>query len=470
MSFLQDNILKNLPKGLQVSRERLSGWGRYAYVDCVVVSPKNLDELRDLLTICAANQYSITPKGSGCSFGDIITNGQGVVLDLTSWDKIIRFDSTTGILTTQGGTSAGKVLHHTLPHHWVLRGLPGTSFGTMSGLIANNVHGKDSFKNGNFGMGVLSMQILLADGRVVRASANENADVFYATIGGMGLLGIIIEATLQLIKIPGSMVEIERKYFNSIPELFDLFTNLTDDFDMDMGWFDGFHKKGRGIFQTAKWLNQDPEITPPSMESVGKKFMGKIPIGLVYPLVKPFACRTSMRALNQLAYWGSKTSKDKKILHLYSYYYPHMISIPDSPKAIRGGLVGFQLIAPDEKACEFITNILALCRRYKLESWFGGIKRLRSDPFLMSFAEDGYAITVEIPGRFTKWRRFPSFLDEMVALTIDYKGKIFLGKDSLLKPAHIRAMYPKLPDFLAVRQKMDPHKIFGSDLSRRLFL
>lgn len=465
-----DNIIRNLPKGLRVAKEELFGWGRYAYVDCVVSRPQNLDELRDLLKVCSANHYSVTPKGSGCSFGDIVTNRQGVVLDMSSWNEIIDFNPETGIMTAQCGASAARVLNRTLPHNWILRGMPGTSDGTMAGLIANNVHGKDSFKNGNFGTGVVSMRMLLANGLVINTSREENPDIFHAAIGGMGLLGIIIEATFQLVKIPGSMVEIDRKYFYSMSELFRLFSEITDDVDMDMAWFDGFHKKGRGIFQTAKWLNKSPDVMPRSMEHIEKKFMGKIPINYVYPLVKPFACRTSMNAMNKLAFWGSKIGKDKKILHLYQYYYPHMIAIPDSPKAINGGLVGFHIIVPDKDACEFVIKLLDLCREYRLESWFGGVKRLRSDPFLISFADDGYASTIEIPGRFTKLRTFPVFLDKMVSLVVDYKGKIFLGKDALLKPSHVRAMYPRLREFLEMRKRCDPDKLFASDLSRRLSL
>jgi len=133
-----------------------------------------------------------------------------------------------------------------------------------------------------------------------------------------------------------------------------MFDNVSDECDMDMAWFDGFHKSARGIFQTAKWLNQDPDAQPPSMEYIKKKFMGKIPINMIYPFVHPFSCRTSMSILNKVAFWGSKMSSTTNTIHLYNYYYPHMFSIPDSPKAMRGGLVGFQIIVPDEKASEFI--------------------------------------------------------------------------------------------------------------------
>ena len=470
MSEYQDKIIKKITKEIRVSKEKLFGWGRYAYTDCVIAYPQNVDELKELLKICLHNGYSITPKGGGCSFGDLITNKKGIVVDLACFNEVIDFNKEKGILTTQGGTSAGRVLNHVLPYNWMMRGLPGTSFGTMAGFIANNVHGKDSFKNGHFGRGVIFMKMLLASGEIINLSREENPDIFNAVIGGMGLLGIIIEATFQLIKIPGSMVEVERKYFRSIPELFNLFLTVTDDIDMDAAWIDGFDKNGRGIFQTAKWLNKNPDVVPESMEKIQKKLMGKIPINLAYPLIKPFVCRTSMSALNKLAYWGSKTSKNKNILHLYQYYYPHMTSIPDSPKAMEGGLVGFQIIVPDDKACEFIMKLLDVCRKYKLESWFLGVKRHKLDPYLLSFAEDGYSTTIEIPGRFTKLSRFSAFLDKMISLAVDYNGKINLAKDALLKPHHIRVMYPKLPEFLEIKQKLDPNKLFGSDHSRRLLL
>lgn len=470
MGVSRDHILPLLPNGLPVARERCSGWGRFAHVDCVVARPRQLDELQALLRACAIHGISITPKGSGCSFGDLVTNREGIVLDTSGWNEIIRFDPDRGLLTAQCGASAGRVLHRILPHHWVVRGLPGTSFGTMAGFAANNVHGKDSFRHGNFGEGVVAMRMLLGDGRVIAASREENAEIFHAAIGGMGLTGIILEVTLQLIRIPGSLVATERHFFSSIPELFDRFGAIPDTVDMDMAWFDGFDRKGRGIFQTATWLNRDPAVQPPSMESIGKKFMGRIPIGLVYPLVKPFACRTAMRALNILAWRGAKVGKAGKELHLYHYYYPHMIAIPDSPKAIRGGLVGFQCIAPVARARAFIEQLLALGRRHKLESWFGGIKRLKKDPFPMSFSDDGYAITIELPGRYVHRPAFPAFLEALVALTIDHQGKIFLGKDALLRPAHVRAMYPRLPEFQRVRTACDPQGVFASDLSRRLEL
>lgn len=465
----RDDIAARLPRGLRTAGERLAGFGRHAYVDCLVAYPRDVDELKQLVEACSPNGFSITSKGSGCSFGDIVTNSQGVVLDLSSWNELLAFNPATGVLTAQCGTSAGRVLHRTLPHHWILRGLPGTSFATMAGLIANNVHGKDSFKHGNFGNGVISMKMLLASGDIIDLSRDEHSDIFHAVIGGMGLLGVILEATFQLIRIPGSMVETEKKYFNSIPELFDEFSKVGD-VEMDMAWFDGFHRHGRGIFQTARWLSRDPDVPPPSMEHIEKKFMGKIPIDLVYPLVKPFACRPAMSALNTVAFWGSKFSGDRSRLHLYQYYYPHMTAIPDSPRAMKGGLVGFQILVADRVASEFIQKLLALCRAHKCESWFGGIKRLKKDPFLMSFAEDGYATTIELPGRFTSRPAFTTFLDRLIGMTLDYKGKMFLGKDTQLRSADVRAMYPRLQEFLDLRYRCDPHGVFGSDQSRRLEL
>ncbi len=465
-----DTIAGLLPKGLRTAMAALHGWGRYASVPSVVAYPRDHPELQELLRACARLGCPVIAKGSGCSFGDIFMNRTGVVVDLTAWNEILDYDPEAGTITAQCGISAGRLLHRTLPDNWIPRGLPGTSHATLAGLLANNVHGKDSFRYGNFGNGVISLKMLLAGGGIVTVSREEHRDLFFAAIGGLGLLGITLEATLQLIKIPGTMVEVRRQRFGSITELFDQFAAIPDDVGMYMAWLDGFHAPGRGILTTGTWLNRGPDTPPRSLEFVGRNFLGKVPIDVVYPLVRPFVCRTSMIAVNALTFWGCRLAGDHKVVHFYDYYYPHMISFPESSRLLRGGLVGFHIVVPDAGAREFMVELHSFCRAQGFESWFNGVKRLKADEFLMSFAADGYAVTIELPGRVAGAGAFDAFLDGMVDLTAANAGKIFLAKDSLLKSWHIRALYPRLQEFLERRNAYDPAGLFTSDLSRRLAL
>ena len=180
--------------------EFVKGYAETKSVQSYVFFPRNIEECVNIIESCKIKGLKICSRGSGLSYGDIITNKDNVIVDLTLINKVLSWNDETGIMIVQPGTTFAQIFNISFLKNWMLASCPGSQDITIGGAISNNVHGKDSFKNGNFGNQVLELKLLLASGNIIKVNPKQNSNLFRAVIGGMGLLGIVVEIKLQLKK------------------------------------------------------------------------------------------------------------------------------------------------------------------------------------------------------------------------------------------------------------------------------
>ena len=191
---------------LNTASKTLSGWGRYHPKDCAVFRPERNSELKSFLE--ASGDQSFIPRGLGRSYGDTAVNEAGLVLDMCRLNRMRQFDETTGILDCEGGVSLAEILETFVPRGWFLPVTPGTKFVTVAGAIANDVHGKNHHGDGTFARFVHSLELWTPALGVVTCSPSENCEIFWATVGGIGLTGVILSAKIQLRAVESAYVKV----------------------------------------------------------------------------------------------------------------------------------------------------------------------------------------------------------------------------------------------------------------------
>lgn len=433
----------------------------------MVARPGNAEQLSACLAECSAHRRPVTFRGRGYSYGDMATNDGGAIIDLNRMNNIQSFDSITGSIVVQPGVSIGQILNRCLPHGWILPVTPGSPFVTVGGAISNNVHGKNSLSRGNFGNCVTSLSVMGPTGKIRTINRQIASREFHAVIGGAGLCGAIVEATLTLVRTPGIAIDSEIIPFSGVEEMISLFESSAATHEMTVAWLDAFSRNGRGLFERGAWLpfNGCNAIsdTAPEREA-GLSFRAAVGYAL-----KPITGRWAVRLANATLYQSIRLMggiRSRKTFPSFNFIVSGRM--PDLPLIYRGGMIEIQILLSTQTAAA-IRKILDTCRFYRFESWWCGIKRHSSDDFLMSFSGDGYSLSIDLPGTIRRSPSFPTFIDEIISITKAAQGRIYLAKDLVAGAAHVRALYPRISEFLSVKNELDPDEMFESDLARRLF-
>ena len=437
--------------------------------------PSTVEEIIECIDYAKQHSLSICPYGSGMSFSDVCLIDNNVSLDITGLDKIIKFDSVNGTITAQAGILTIDILSIIMPVGWYLCGLSGSLRNTIAGDISNNVNGKDSWKYGNFGNNVKSMKIALADGTVQEIDSDNNSELFYATIGGMGLLGIIVEVTLQLIKIPSYIIvnKSERfKNFDSLMNKMDVLDEKVNSFFY--AWTDAFAKSdsfGRSIAETARFADDGEDV---SIEKFNKGFIEKKRIGFLPPYIfwKLFGMIESQKffmAANAMKYhFSGAESIQTKTFPVYQY--PMIKHFPQwNLKYLPKGFHEFQPVFPKNNFKDAFSAVLKVCRQYDCLPQLCAIRKHKKESYYLSFSEDGYSFTINYPLKAFTAKVLEEFNRKLIDAVLHYNGKIYLGKFPFITPSECKEMYPLYNQFLDIKNRVDPNKIFSSNAAPRLF-
>lgn len=438
----------------------LAGWGNYPRVDCRVRAPQTRDD------VAGAIEATAIARGLGRSYGDAAVNGEGVVLDCTGIDRYLGFDADTGVLTCEAGTSLEQIIEDFAPRGWFPRICPGTKFVTIGGAIANDIHGKAHHVDGSFSECVSAITVLLADGRVVRASREENADLFWATFGGMGLLGIVLTATVQLRRIETTFFHQRAIEVRNLDELLDAFEEYDAKYPYSVAWVDslatGAHL-GRGVLTVGDHakladlpakLRRDPlRVTPPSPLVVPFEF----PSGLL----NTFTIRILNGVLDQVQ------SRGAAFAHYEKFFFP--LDFVGEWKRGYGkrGFTQYQFVIPLEGGRERVRSMLERITTSGQSPFLNVLKKMgRAREGMLSFPFEGYTFAIDFPVR----DGLAELLADLDRDVLDAGGRIYLGKDAFVDAATFGQMYPRLPEWRAAKAKYDPDDVFQSDLGRRVGL
>ena len=457
----------------KLSKERVYGWGRSVYSNSYVHKADNLDSIKKLISYSKKNKNRIAIRAMGNSYGDNTLNDDQIILDITNFNKIINWNPDLGLITTEPGITIEEVLLNCVETGWVFPVMPGTRFVTLSGALANNVHGKNAFHQGYIGEHVKSFKVILSDNNTYVCSRNKNKELFYSVISGLGLIGVIVEITIQLRKVNSYYVIGKAQSCKNIYNLIEMFEKIKSDYEYSIAWTDAIKKNqglGRGEINYANFLNDhDFKI---SDHKIPKNIFGIIPNNLVPHLAKYFLNNKTMKFINWLQVKTGNMSSDvqKNKISLSKYHYLMDMKFPKYNYFFKHGFFLYQPILPVENSIEGIEALLKITHKFGFFSVMSGIKAYRDqkEDFLLSFAQNGYSITMDIPKYPNKIKEQIKMFYEMNDCVIKYGGKIYLGKTSVLNKDHFFEMYKNLNSFQSIKEKYDEYNIFESNMYRRI--
>ncbi|HEY8381989.1 MAG TPA: FAD-binding oxidoreductase [Microvirga sp.] len=443
-------------------RDDYQSWGRVEAARHHVMRPDSVAAAARLVAN-AGDHSAILAYGCGRSYGDVGLNPGGALVDMRALDRFIGFDPATGLLTCEAGVRLADILAHLCRPEadgggWFLPVTPGTRFVTVGGAIANDVHGKNHHRFGTFGRHVAAVEIARSDGSRLVCSREENADLFAATIGGLGLTGLILTATIQLRRVPGIAMEMEDIRFGGLDDYFTLEAESAGAWEYTAAWIDCLasgRQLGRGLYSRARHapgVAADPAAREPRLQM---------------PLTPPLSLANglSVRAFNAL-YWRKlgRTGRSHRVGAYEPVLYP--LDAIGRWNRIYGpkGFFQFQCAIPHAAARETVRAMLDLIARSGQGSMLVVLKTLGDlpSPGLLSFPLPGVTLALDFPNRGPGTR---DLLAKLELMAVQAYGRLYPAKDSLMQPDAFRRGYPEFERF---RTMIDPR--FSSAFARRVGL
>jgi decaprenylphospho-beta-D-ribofuranose 2-oxidase len=439
---------------------RLAGWGNYPVVESYAVNPRNAEDLWTDL-----QKGEVVPRGLGRSYGDQAINIDRYVAVCTKMNHFLGWDGKEGILECEAGVSLEEIISVFGPKGWLPMICPGTKYVTIGGAIANDIHGKAHHIDGSFVNCVLSFTILLADGRVMEASRTENADLFWANFGGLGLLGIILRARIRLRKIETTYFKQKSMVINGLDHMLESLDRFDHEYNYSVAWIDALakgNKLGSGVLTlgNAARFDELPEklkADPLKLHKTGR---------LAVPFFLPsFALNgLTVRMLNRVIAFVQNSPKE--FVHYEKFFFP-LDAINNWNKGYgKRGFIQYQFVIPEEDGKKNLTEILELIAGSHCTPFLNVFKRMGDGQGILSFPFKGYTLAIDFPVT----RELLAFTPKLDAKVLSAGGRLYLGKDALLQESTFKAMYPGYREWLAIKRKYDPGNRFTSDISRRLGL
>lgn len=434
--------------------KQYESWGRYPRVEHKAI--RQLHSREAVPEVIRTADESVLPFAYGRSYGDSCLNDGGVLLDVTGLDKFIAFDRENGILRVEAGVSVEEILKVIIPAGWFVPVSPGTKYVSVGGAIANDVHGKNHHVAGTFGCHVTQFELLRSDGERLLCSPTENEGYYRATIGGLGLTGIITWAEMQLKAIPTALIDQESIRFGHMDEFFDI-NEESHEFPYTVAWVDcmaqGKHL-GRGLYQRGDFYD------PPAGTDRTLKDGLNITVPFTFP-VNPVIPAT-VRMFNELYYRKQLKKVQRAVTHYNPFFYP-LDAINEwyrgyGPK----GFLQYQFVMPYKESREPIREMFRQIAASQQGSplvvfkTFGDIE----SPGMLSFPRPGVTLAMDFP---FKGQETLDLLDRLDRLVFDNGGALYPAKDARMSPESFRRSYPNWEEFA---QYVDPG--FSSSFWRRV--
>jgi FAD/FMN-containing dehydrogenase len=405
---------------------------------------------------------TILPFGLGRSYGDVCLNDGGVILTTRSLNRFIHFDSDSGVLRCEAGVSLAEILELCVPHGWFLPTTPGTKFVTVGGAIANDVHGKNHHCAGTFGRHLLQFELLRSDGERLLCSPTSNEQYYSATIGGLGLTGLITWAEIQLKRIYHRAMQTESIKFSDLEAFFELSQQSDQYYDYTVAWIDCNSlgsALGRGIFFRGNHVTEE-EVPAQWRLPLANRLP---PILRTMPIDLPgFALnRFSVSAFNWLYYNKQRQKTVAKWVDYEPFFYPLDGIFHWNRLYGKRGFLQYQLVVPFEDH-GLIKDILQTIASSKLSSFLAVLKTFGEleSPGLLSFPRKGVTLALDFQIKGATTYELLECLDDMVR---DAKGAVYPCKDARLSARNFQAYYPQ---WTAFSEYIDPH--FSSSFWRRV--
>ncbi len=433
---------------------KLSGWGNFLGIDAQVSRP--LNEINAIEAILKSQQDNkpLIARGLGRSYGDSALAAK--IMMTSGLDHFLAFNEMTGELTCQAGVSLATILEVFVPKGWFLKVTPGTKFVTVGGAIASDVHGKNHHIDGCFSSHVTSLKIATVTQGVVECTRDKNSDLFFTTCGGMGLTGIILEATFKLMPIVSAYVEQTTFKANTLNEALALFDEHHDA-HYSVAWIDCLatgDNLGRSLIMLGEHAKQGELVLKP------KKTLN-MPITMPSFLLNQYA----IQAFNYLYYHKVRQVKSKQLVTYESFFYP--LDAINNWNRMYGskGFCQYQFVIPKAAGLAGMRAVLERIATSKRGSFLAVLKAFGpQNKNFLSFPMEGYTLALDFKvdaGLF-------ELLDELDNIVLAYGGRVYLTKDARMSTQVFKKSYSQLEDFLTVRKKFGADNVFHSLQSKRL--
>ncbi len=434
--------------------ELMTSWGRVARQRAARARPAFLDEVASL--IGQARDTTLLGIGLGRSYGDSGLNAGGNVLDMTALDQVIAFDPKTGIIRAEAGLTLNALLRIAVPRGWFLPTTPGTRFVTLGGAVANDVHGKNHHTAGTIGVSIRRIGLHRSDVGAIELSPDTNAEVFRATIGGLGLTGLIAWVELQLVPIGSAYLDAETIPFTGYDAFMALARASTPGFEHTVAWIDCTSSRDgratRGLFSRANWLDDG------DLAAHDDRTHATLPLELPAMAINPI----SLKAFNALYFVAGSRKQGRQRTHYAPFFYP-LDAIQNWNRAYGSkGFYQYQCVVPYAAADLAIPAMLGEIARSGQGSCLAVLKTFgaKTSPGMLSFPREGVTLALDFPNRKTRTIELFDRLDSVVA---EARGRLYPAKDGRMPATMFCKGFPLLDAF---SQHVDPR--FQSDFWRRM--
>lgn len=461
----------------------LTGWGRTSPAKSQVLSTPDLDEIVNAVK-AVADQNSDKPahlrrgviaRGMGRSYGDPAQNSGGLVVDMQQLNQIHSIDQESGIVDVDAGVTLDQLMKAALPYGLWVPVLPGTRQVTIGGAIGPDIHGKNHHSAGSFGNHVLSMELLVADGRILHLEPEGSADdpdgtLFWATVGGMGLTGIILRARIQMTKTETAYFIADGDLTQNLDETIEFHSDGSEEnFTYSSAWFDAISpepKLGRAAISRGSLatLAQLEEYAP-KLAKNPLKF--NAPQLMTVPDIFPSFTmnKLTMVTIGQL-WWLKSGTYRNQVQNLTQFYQPLDLIGEWNRGYGSKGFLQYQFVVPREAVEPFkeIVRDIQRSGHYSALNVFKLFGEGNRAP--LSYPMPGWNVCVDFPIK----PGLGEFLDDLDRRVMEFGGRLYLAKESRTSAEHFHQMYPEMQNWLDTRNAIDPHGVFASDMSRRLEL
>jgi FAD/FMN-containing dehydrogenase len=436
----------------------LSGWGGYPRVESHVLTPADLSQI-------ATQEGTLIMRGQGRSYGDAAISGTGTVVMSEYLSQLSQIDD-EGLIRAAAGATLDQVLKIAVPNGWFPAVVPGTRYVSIGGCLAADVHGKNHHRVGSFVEHVSEFELLLADETLVRCSPNENADLFWATAGGMGLTGVITALTIQLIRVQSPYMCVRYQQSPNLEATLAMLSDKSLDDEYTVMWLDCAargRKLGRSVLLRGHHATM--EEVPAKLRKAENHSQRTYALAFNFP--NWILNSHSISAFNEF-YYRSHGAKKLLVQHYQDFFFP-LDRIKHWNRLYgRRGFIQYQCVFPLAASAQALQLVLEKLQQSGYASFLSVLKLFGpGNKSPISFPLEGYTLTLDMPlgdpALFT-------FLDQLDDLVLRFGGRVYLAKDARMNAERFRRMYSRVAEWKAIKSRVDPGNHFQSDLSRRLEL
>ena len=457
---------------------QLENFGHSLRASSYCFRPTRTEEIYEVFRLAKETGLTVTARGAGRSYNDASLNGGGIVLDMSAMDQIIEWDPASGRVRCEPGVTLRQLWQRVEPDGWWPPVVSGTMKTTLGGCLAANIHGKNNFQKGPIGEHVMEFTAMLPSGTSITCTAEKNADLFYAMISGLGMLGVFTSITLQMKRIHSGLLSVDAW---PVPNLSRHLRDLLDNaphYDYIVGWLDattGGKHLGRGQIHGARNLKdgEDPNAQQTmqlAYQHLPDRLFGVMPKSLLHYFMSPF--------LNNLGVWGINTAKYIASARKHTFTQSHaefhflLDYVPNWERSFgRGGLIQYQSFLPRETAETAWREMIELSQRRGLPSYVGVTKRHRPDKFLLTHTVDGFSLAMDFKVTNKNRATLSKMLQDFDRIVLHAGGRFYFAKNSETSAEAARAFLGEetIVKFKKLKQCCDPNNLLESDLFRRVF-